>query len=103
MHGARGPACRIGVLETPGAFGEGRSSDKEARSEFPPATCDSDLKHVSPCYQHVSLSLNYPECTKADSAHVECGCLRLLGVSGREGAVTKKLEVSLYALHAPQT
>jgi len=39
------------VLETPEAFGEGRTSDKEARIDFPSITCDSDLKQVSPYYQ----------------------------------------------------
>ena len=34
----------------PGAFEKGRTTDKEARSEFPLNTCDSDLKHVSPWY-----------------------------------------------------
>ena len=44
-------ACRMGVLETPEAFGKGWSVDKEAESEFPPATCDSDLNHLNPYYE----------------------------------------------------
>jgi len=44
-------ACWDEMLETPGAFEKGSRSDKEAENELPSATCDSDLKHVSPYYQ----------------------------------------------------
>lgn len=35
------------LLGTPGADGKGRSRDREAISEFPPNTCELDLKHVA--------------------------------------------------------
>jgi len=103
MYKARRCACRTWLLGTPGFFGERRSSDKEARSEFPLATCDSDLKHVSPWYQQGAWTSAYSECTQPSDAYAGCSGSRLQGSWGREGAVTRSLKLSFHQLHATQT
>jgi hypothetical protein len=62
--------------------------------------CDSDFKQLSPWYLHEVSASDYAECIKPDGAHLECGCSRLEGLSGREGAVTRRLEgrIPLFSL-----
>lgn len=40
MYKAKRCICRTGVLGTPRVLRKGGNSDKDARSEFPPAACD---------------------------------------------------------------
>ena len=84
------------MLETPGAFGKSRRGDKEAESELPPPTCDSDLKHVSPYYQQEVWISGHSEIRSACGAHLGCDCSGLQGVVGRQGTVTRRLEVSFH-------
>ena len=72
------------LLETPGGLGKGSGRAKEAESDFPPSTHNSDIAQTSPCYQHVALSLDYQECTKPGSTHVGIRCCRLQGALGGE-------------------
>ena len=82
MYKATRRACRMRWPDTPGPLGRGRSSDKEARTEFPVTTRDSDIVQPSPCYQQGAWGLNYSECTKPRGVYVGCDGLTGSGTFG---------------------
>ena len=51
IHKTRQCACLDGELGTPGAFWEGKEQCQGSQKCSYLLTCDSDLKHVSPCRQ----------------------------------------------------
>lgn len=70
-------------LETPKAFGEERSRDKEARSESLMKQCDSDPKSASPCYHQDAWALEYLEYTMKGGAYAGWRCSGLQGAFGK--------------------
>jgi hypothetical protein len=91
------------LLGAPMAFARGMRSDKEARNELPLTTCESGIARSSLYYQHRPPDLGYSQYTKPGGAHVGCGCSRLQGPVGGEGAVTRRVEMRSHELHAIQT
>ena len=78
MCKARRRACRTVVLGIPGAFGEGRSRDKEPESEFPSDTCDSDIDPTFLCYPAYRSGRSELECGDACGAYAGTESLGLL-------------------------
>ena len=56
MYKGRRRMSDAGARDSQRAFKESWSGDEEAEVEFPPTTCDLDLKYLSPWYRHEALS-----------------------------------------------